>query len=541
MSRGETGKQRQTRIELGYYKRPDGLARLRRRMVLLALALAGLWIGLAPLWDGARSGRFRFFEWNRLASPGPVARVHSAWESRCEACHVPFQPMNGSRWSPLPSVETRVSDRQCQACHAGPPHHASAIAERVAACAECHRDHRGVEASLVRIEDAACTRCHSNLEEHRSVTASALSPPVASAVTHFDANPAHHPEFRARSEKDPGQLRFNHALHMAKGFTLEKGGKAFTFAQIAEAERARYGWSRGLGLGAAVPPLECASCHQLDPDPGNTSVDRSVLLRSIIPPRNAGAYMLGVTYQSHCRACHPLEFDAKSPGRQVRHGLAPREILDELRQFYAAQAVEADPKLLDRFIPPRPKPGVAADLAVERAGRAVDEKLLTALRILLGSGANEDAMQRDESHSNRRGCVLCHHLSGATGPFVRSDAIKDVDIAPVKVPPVWFERAIFDHSAHRAVDCTACHSAAKSSVRSSDVLLPGIANCIRCHGPASGGDDEVHGGAGDSCTECHRYHNGDDPLQGKGATARGVDALRTIDQFLGGARKSTGP
>ena len=101
MSKEETGKLRRSRIELGYYKRPDSLARWRTRLVLLALALAGLWLGLAPVWDGGRSGAMRLFQWHRLASPGPLARVHATWESRCEACHLPFRPMNGSRWSPL--------------------------------------------------------------------------------------------------------------------------------------------------------------------------------------------------------------------------------------------------------------------------------------------------------------------------------------------------------------------------------------------------------------------------------------------------------
>ena len=101
MSRGETGKQRQTRIELGYYKRPDAIARWRARLILFAVVLAGLWFGLAPIWDRARRVAVRLFEWDRLASPGPLARVHSTWESSCETCHVPFQPMNDSHWTPF--------------------------------------------------------------------------------------------------------------------------------------------------------------------------------------------------------------------------------------------------------------------------------------------------------------------------------------------------------------------------------------------------------------------------------------------------------
>lgn len=121
MSRGETGKQRQTRIELGYYKQPDAIAHWRRRVVVLTVLLAAVWFGLAPLWDRGSSSRIRLFEWDRLASPGPLVRAHSTWESRCEACHVPFRQVKGTGWSPLASADNRVSDQQCQTCHAGIP------------------------------------------------------------------------------------------------------------------------------------------------------------------------------------------------------------------------------------------------------------------------------------------------------------------------------------------------------------------------------------------------------------------------------------
>jgi len=435
---------------------------------------------------------------------------------------------------------SQVINGQCQACHAGPLHHGQPNAGELSACAECHRDHRGQDASLVRVDDSTCTSCHSNLAEHRSATAKPLARPVTGSVSRFDGNAAHHPEFRAL-EKDPGRLEFNHALHQAKGFTLQKGGKDFTFAQVAEAERTRFGWSPAQGLDSAVPPLGCGSCHKLDSREYVETGARTATSGAILPARAARAYLLPVTYENHCRACHPLEFDAKSSGKKVRHGLSPREVLDDLRQFYSAQAVEADPKLLGRFIPPRPKPGSPPESPFVQARQAVDDKVLTAARILFGSSVDDETLRREELPAGRRGCVECHHLSGATGPLVRSDAISKIDIVPVKVPTVWFERAAFDHSAHRAVDCIACHSAAQRSKRSSDVLLPGITNCLQCHGPSSDGGGQARGGAGNSCTECHRYHNGDHPLEGIGARARGVDARQTIEQFLRGTRKQPSP
>jgi predicted CXXCH cytochrome family protein len=542
MPRGETGKQRRTRIELGYYKRPDAITRWRVRLVVLTVMLAGLWFGLAPIWDRSSSGPIRLFEWDRLASPGPLARVHSTWESRCEACHIPFRPVNDTRWLPLASTYARVSDQQCQTCHTGPPHHGSQISSEVAACTECHRDHRGREASLARMEDHVCIRCHVDLNKHRDLTASLKELAVASSVTHFDANPAHHPEFAGVTRKDPGQLRFNHALHQATGFTLEPGGKAFTFAQIAVNERVRYGWTRARGLESPVPPLEdCGACHSLENDRSGEPASRSATASAVLPGGNAGTYMLPVTYENHCRACHPLEFDSKSPGKDLRHGLALAEVIGELRQYYAAQAVASDPERLRQFVPPRRKPGQPESPAVEKFASAIDDKVLTAIKILLGSAVDDDPMKRSHLPIGRRGCVECHHLSPTPGAIVQADAVRDVAIVPTDVNRVWYRHATFNHAAHRALACLACHAMAKTSENSSDVLLPGIANCVQCHGLASGQRSEARGGAGDSCTECHHYHDGANPNHGKGASSRGVKAPMSIESFLQGRKKAQIP
>lgn len=210
-------------------------------------------------------------------------------------------------------------------------------------------------------------------------------------------------------------------------------------------------------------------------------------------------------------------------------------VLDELRQFYQAQAAKQDPELLRRYVPPRRKPGETESPDAETVGQAVDDKVLTAVRILFGAGVSDESMQRHQLPLGRRGCALCHYLHPSPVSLVRAGAIRDLAIEPVNVPNVWFERARFDHSAHQAVDCNECHAEVKTSKNNTDVLLPGIAKCVQCHGPATGRSGKTQGGAGDSCTECHRFHNGDHPIQGRGASSRGVtEERRTIDQFLHG-------
>jgi hypothetical protein len=295
--------------------------------------------------------------------------------------------------------------------------------------------------------------------------------------------------------------------------SAEKTRALLTYAQLSDADRKRYGWKPEIDLGAPVQ-LDCAACHRLD---GEEAAETPITHQSILP-RNSGAYMLPVIYESHCRSCHPLKFDPRFPNGEMRHGFTPRELLGELRQFYAAQATNADPELLRRFVPSRPVPGRQVDQKLTKVEEAIDQKVLAASRILLGSG--------------QKGCAQCHELAPSSVPLAHSADISKVEVRPVNVPRLWFVRARFDHSAHRSLQCLSCHPQAPASSHSSQLLLPGIEICASCHGTARSEDGRVRGGAGSHCTECHLYHNGDHPLQGNGASTRGVADRRTINELL---------
>jgi hypothetical protein len=109
-------------------------------------------------------------------------------------------------------------------------------------------------------------------------------------------------------------------------------------------------------------------------------------------------------------------------------------------------------------------------------------------------------------------------------------------IAPAEIPAVWFKHARFDHTAHRAVDCRECHEQATKSTASADVLLPGIATCVKCHAPVSGVGQAATGGARHDCITCHTYHGGDQPLHGRGSRARQPAAMNTIEEWIKGTR-----
>jgi predicted CXXCH cytochrome family protein len=450
------------------------------------------------------------FQVSTRGMPGPVIRQHAAWESSCQACHAPFH-----------SLSSVAVDRRCQSCHSGADHHSSQIASEVSACAECHRDHRGREASLVRMDDRMCTRCHENLAAHRTADSG-----IAVSVTGFTAD--RHPPFGVvKSPKgDPGQLNFNHELHLRKGLARQPGGAPFVFNQVPPAGRKRLGLKPGMDANSPVQ-LACGSCHQLDGEEYGENRDPSS--RTVIPVRTSGALMLPVTYEDHCQACHPLHFDSKVPARQVRHGQEPSGVLEELRSFYAGEALKNHPELLHRSFPRRPKPGEPIDPVVERVGKAMDDKVLTAVRMLFGSA--------------RKGCVECHQLAPQPKALVTADAIGNTAIVAVNVRELWFRHARFDHSSHRAVNCEECHEKAGGSSKTRDLLLPGIETCQQCHGPKEAPTRSAgfRGGVDHSCVECHRYHDGDHPRQGAGASVFAPKTLSRIRQFLQGVPEPIGP
>ena len=551
-----TAKQRASGIPLDYYKQPDRLARWKIWLSAAAvIAAVGWW---AAGWALGRVGgrdlsRMRY-------SHGPVARVHATWDAQCEACHVDFRPISGgATWAGALGANTKASDQKCQACHAGPPHHDNQVAAEVKTCAGCHRDHRGVDASLVRLPDSDCTSCHARLASHTEGGKAGYED-----VKAFDRT-ADHPEFAilraAAKAKDPGKLKFNHALHLTPG--LNPGGKpVWTLGRIADKdERARYRAGQADPSDNAPVALDCQSCHQTDG--GDASAGSLARLpASVRAPRGAGAYMQPIVYEKHCAACHALDVPVRAGGGKdgdgprvatvrVPHRLQPAELRQELEGLILARALAADPEAKGRPAPARPRP-----LPSKPAGelkdlwQAVQAEVRAAERLLVLAG-DEQA---------KRTCTECHYYRDKEGHEVAAPgagtSLADYTVEPPRVPEVWFRHAAFSHAPHRAVSCRECHPGAypdspesrtflQGLVASKQptwkaneaVMLPGIEECRKCHVPSRRVGGMVLGGAGHECVECHTYHAGpgdrDAPARGLGSPARD-GAEMTLGQFLDG-------
>ena len=214
------------------------------------------------------------------------------------------------------------------------------------------------------------------------------------AVSQFDDD--HHPDlsdsWKSRSA-DPRRIKFNHALHLAAGLTLEKEGPSSLSAGFlrptgfAMAERMKS--KRGDTDQARVRFMSSARARRAH------AKRRSIASRTRALLDLKASTWLPIVYENHCAACHPLQFEEKRPEQFARHGISAQETLNDLRQLYMSEAAKDDPELLRQFVPPRPMPGQPSRRTKPAIGQAVDDKVLLAAKLLFGA-AVEDKARREQ-------------------------------------------------------------------------------------------------------------------------------------------------
>ena len=344
-------------------------------------------------------------------------------------------------------------EKRCEVCHTqafgGVPDQA---------CQQCH-DGAAHPAKLVdtaRINAVGrCAGCH---QEHRgkpqlvAVGTGNCTSCHADLAAHASGvtlkgkeitafRPERHPEFSTVSAKDARPLRLNHAIHMPVG--------AKTI--------------RGIPL-----PMKCGDCH---------ATDRTSATGALLP----------VTFEQNCKTCHAreLEFDVYhvlgAAGAPSPHTKDPKTIREFLVGAYRG-ALAANPETARRPLGNELAPQANAAVWLERV------------------------VKDSEAYLFGRKCVYCHEIAALENglPWVKKVnriAGRYVEAKPDGEP--WFPRGEFNHRRHRAVECESCHTRARTSSRTSDVLAPVMQACTPCHGGSDGGS----GSALDRCSECHQYHN----------------------------------
>lgn len=437
MPRTRTTKKLAQRIDLEYFKRPSPL---RRWLFLLSAGVAGLaiiWIA----WNAIRGDR-------RVYSPGALSSAHAVLTKQCSTCHV----------STLGFYTAKVSDRKCLTCHDGPMHQAAQ--EFTPSCASCHTDHRGA-VRLAATSDTNCTQCHANLSTRGGST---------NFVRNVGSFENDHPEFAVlrSGQRDPGTIRLNHYLHLQPNLFGPNGGRVQMVCSDCHRSAADASGPRPYGdASSQAGNLQAGTSKDLHADVTKNSTSDQPTSRATMAP---------ATYAQTCAACHALQFDKRLADA------VPHDKPEVIHPFLVAK--------LQAYIAAHP-----GDLRVPRdPSRDLPEKAIPAdFRLLTPPQWVAERAAEDEDLLWRKTCKQCHTIiSGEGGALPK--------IAPSKITSRYMPHAKFDHSQHGLVDCASCHTAAKTSQQSSDVLLPGIATCRNCH----------HSGteaAESRCFECHTYHD----------------------------------
>jgi len=340
----------------------------------------------------------------------------------------------------------QVTDAVCVACHEKVTHHVDIkrfplpeISQ--AACQSCHKEHQG-PAHIVRNDQRFCADCHAKIQS----LAKGID---LGNVSDFGVG---HPEFRPMVMVDGRTKKRQRMALDPKKWPVEKSNLNFSHAQHLDAK----------GMRVPNKPerkvLACADCHVADA---------------------TGDYMQPITMEKHCASCHLLQFDARAPDRTVVHG-SVELTMRTMREFYATLALEGGAP--GRGGPPslRRRPGSPLSENARREAVAWAEGMTA---------------QAAEYVFGKAVCKTCHQVT-------RTAAGRDVkwEIEPVTIAARWMEKGAFDHVRHQAVDCADCHDAAKSK-KATDVLLPRIATCQKCHA-GEGATSKV----ASTCVTCHEFH-----------------------------------
>lgn len=428
------------------------------------------------------------FQPDSMWSSGALSQVHHNLEGQCNACHVKaFQP---------------VQDAACKTCHVNVHDHGDssgrftpkqAAARVVQAmpevtgfagfrqavarqfghdpgrCVDCHTEHEGPQ-EMPRTAQRFCSDCHADLRRR-------LPDTRLGNVDDFRAD--HHPQFqpwvltqwngetavRARipldqNPRENGNLKFPHALHLAPGGAV---------TQMVRRNGQRYNGESQLG---------CADCHQPTPD---------------------GARFQPYNMEEDCSACHTLSFAYTDGGefRTLRHG-EPAQVVADLQEYFRSHG-PARPSALSPL--ERRRPG---DITQVRA--AVQYARAQAGAASAGNRAIAAVFQPGGA------CYDCHVID-QQGPLRFS-------VRPVDFQSRYLTNGWFDHSAHLTMDlpghgvatgngaCLACHGSETgdgnfrmASNQASNLMIPGVQSCQRCHG-GEGSSSAVPSG----CAMCHNFH-----------------------------------
>jgi len=519
-----TGKQRSQRIQIDYYRRKTGLDRWRYVCIASAVLIAGSYAALLVWKVPPSSGRDTFNEngtvgsvsANPLAnhfSTGKLADAHASFEQECARCHADFTPLDDnapSKWFPLIGVESEISrvhlEKTCQHCHPVGHHFRDLMTADFAAidqnCSFCHQAHQGRNFELTKIDRSKCGTCHDDLTPVTNVTAQ-VRPNVSgfTRVTHGD--------FVSLDRPDPGRIRFSHAQHLMPGQVGVDVRGGMTIERLSAADRARY--RREGQRDTDLVQLQCNDCHTMV---GQDVVDQLGAELKSVDIELLGRSMSPIAFDKHCVACHAISpgiidvttgGDASGENLRLPHAETSQMMANVIAaSIDGARATGTSRHRRDNTKTKQP-PGFAAP-----ADPASDWHV------------TRSEIENVQKHVKEQ-CLECHDASSITDEAIIAAKL---DETPRLIPARWLRRGLYDHAAHRLIDCRYCHADAylpsdpltQAELNPDDhaeVMIAGIESCQNCHRPSEmSAPDSLQNPllgnmprwASDQCITCHRYH-----------------------------------
>jgi hypothetical protein len=209
--------------------------------------------------------------------------------------------------------------------------------------------------------------------------------------------------------------------------------------------------------------------------------------------------MAPVKFANACAACHLLTFDKRfdfgvpHDKPEVVHAFLVRVFGEYITAHPAEVRVLRDP---GRELTGKPSPPVARILTPPQW---VTERTAGAENLLWRKTCNQCHTLTPFAKTSTRKIELLV-AEGSDISRLSSTSTELPNVAPASIILQWMPHAKFDHSKHEGFTCVSCHAKALTSTESSDVLLPGIETCKKCHAP---GPEHAES----RCFECHTYHD----------------------------------
>jgi hypothetical protein len=407
----------------------------------------------------------------KVYSSGPLSRSHAVFTQQCNLCHV----------SRVGAFSKTVTDDACLTCHDAPVHQENQTFAPT--CSSCHQEHKGAM-RLAATSDNSCSQCHASLQVRRG------TPHYAATIHSFDTD---HPEFGVlvRSNRDPGQIRLNHYLHLQPNLIGPQNRRV---------------------------QMTCDDCHRaLEkshswPYSGEARASNATLATTVPKPSTPSG-MASIQFANHCTGCHTLQFDRRFGDEQVPH--ESPQIVHVFVTKHFQDYISMHPAEIYKAEPPN---------------RQLPERMR--LRPIVNNAAEWVQFRVEEAEWLlwTKTCKQCHALT------LNDSALPT--IAKANTSDRWLPHAQFDHQSHRMISCESCHTKARTSHDSTDILVASIKTCQQCHRESS-----AHDTAESRCFECHEYHDWTKAKRTKGPFTipqlRGTAELRITSDRQSTDRRTT--